>query len=95
MTDNIDQNEVQKFAIIKLDRVRGNICCSRREVIDAGKKQDKAEIIKKYPNEKIINICADIEDQITGLDKSEKESFMKDIGLNKTGINNYINNNSR
>ena len=48
------------------------------------------QIIKKYPNEKTINICADIEDQITGLDKSEKESFMKDIGLNKTGINKLI-----
>ena len=48
------------------------------------------QIKKKYPNEKTINICADIEDQITGLDKSEKESFMKDIGLNKTGINKLI-----
>jgi|TARA_B100000902_G_scaffold268472_1_gene254500 small subunit ribosomal protein S1 len=47
-------NEVQKFAIIKLDRVRGNICCSRREIIDAGKKQDKAELIKKYPVGTII-----------------------------------------
>jgi len=44
----------------------------------------------KYPNEKIINICADIEDQLSGLDKSEKEIFMKDIGLNKTGLNKLI-----
>ena len=53
---NIDHliNEVQKFAIIKLDRVRGNICCSRKEIIDAGKKQDKAELIKKYPVGTII-----------------------------------------
>ena len=53
---NIDHliNEVQKFKIIKLDRVRGNICCSRREILDAGKKQDKAEVIKKYPVGTII-----------------------------------------
>ena len=53
---NIDHliNEVQKFKIIKLDRVRGNICCSRKEIVDAGKKQDKAEIIKKYPVGTII-----------------------------------------
>lgn len=53
---NIDHliNEVQKFAIIKLDRLRGNICCSRREIIDAGKKQNKAELIKKYPVGTII-----------------------------------------
>tara|TARA_Y100000591_G_scaffold278615_1_gene256774 strand:- start:378 stop:1448 length:1071 start_codon:yes stop_codon:yes gene_type:complete len=45
---------------------------------------------KRYPAEKILYICADIEDQLSGLDKSEKESFMKDIGLNKTGINKLI-----
>ena len=44
----------------------------------------------KYPNEKIVNICADIEDQIMGLDKNEKETFMKEIGLNKTGLNQLI-----
>tara|TARA_Y200000002_G_C22657419_1_gene654122 strand:- start:749 stop:1819 length:1071 start_codon:yes stop_codon:yes gene_type:complete len=49
------------------------------------------ELVKsKYSNEKIVTICADIEDQITGLDKSEKEAFMKEIGLNKTGLNKLI-----
>ena len=45
---------------------------------------------KKYPNEKIINICADIEDQLSGLDNVEKENFMQEIGLNKTGLNKLI-----
>ena len=45
---------------------------------------------KKYSNEKIINICADIEDQIMGLDNNERETFMKEIGLNKTGLNQLI-----
>ena len=48
------------------------------------------EVQNKYPNEKIIKICADIEDQLSGLDKSEKEAFMQDIGLNKTGLNQLI-----
>ena len=30
------------------------------------------KIKDKYPNEKIIYICADIEDQLSGLEKSEK-----------------------
>ena len=47
-------------------------------------------IKSKYPNEKIVHICADIEDQIMGLDKNEKETFMKEIGLNKTGLNQLI-----
>ena len=47
-------------------------------------------IKKKYSNEKIVTICADIEDQIMGLDNNERETFMKDIGLNKTGLNQLI-----
>ena len=43
-----------------------------------------------YPNEKIVIICADIEDQIMGLDKNERETFMQEIGLNKTGLNKLI-----
>ena len=41
-------NEPQKFAIIKLDRVRGNCCVSRREIISSFKKEDKAKIVEKY-----------------------------------------------
>ena len=52
---------------------------------------DYTKLVKeKNPKEKVINICADIEDQLSGLDKNEKEVFMKDIGLNKTGINKLI-----
>ena len=47
-------------------------------------------IKKKYSNEKIVTICADIEDQIMGLDNNERETFMKEIGLNKTGLNQLI-----
>ncbi len=43
-----------------------------------------------YKNEKITFICADIEDQLTSLDGSEKEIFMKEIGLEKTGLNKLI-----
>ena len=44
----------------------------------------------KYSSEKIIKICADIEDQIMDLDNSERETFMKEIGLDKTGLNQLI-----
>tara|TARA_B110000444_G_C18796113_1_gene574953 strand:- start:566 stop:1636 length:1071 start_codon:yes stop_codon:yes gene_type:complete len=44
----------------------------------------------KYSGEKVIKICADIEDQIMGLDNSERETFMKEIGLDKTGLNQLI-----
>ena len=48
------------------------------------------DVKRKYIDEKIVTICADIEDQIMGLDKNERETFMKEIGLNKTGLNQLI-----
>ena len=47
-------------------------------------------IKSKNTDEKILIICADIEDQIMGLDKGEREIFMKEIGLDKTGLNQLI-----
>ncbi len=41
-------HEPQKFALIKLDKLRGNACVSRREIISSFKKEDKAKIVDKY-----------------------------------------------
>ena len=41
-------NEPQKFALIKLDKVRGNACVSRREIISSFKKEDKIKIVEKF-----------------------------------------------
>ena len=41
-------NEVQKFKLIKIDKIRGNACVSRREILSSFKKEDKAKIIEKY-----------------------------------------------
>ena len=38
----------QKFAIIKLDKVRGNACVSRRQIVSSNKREDKAKIIDKF-----------------------------------------------
>ena len=51
-------NVEQKFAIIKLDKLRGNACVSRREIISSFNKQDKAKIIDKY---KVGDIIKDAE----------------------------------
>ncbi len=47
---NVDHliNVEQKFAIIKLDKVRGNACVSRRQIVSSSKKEDKAKIIEKF-----------------------------------------------
>ena len=41
-------NEPQKFALIKLDKLRGNACVSRKEILSSFKKEDKIKIIEKY-----------------------------------------------
>ncbi len=38
----------QKFAIIKLDKIRGNACVSRRQIVSSSKKEDKAKIVEKF-----------------------------------------------
>ena len=49
------------------------------------------EILKeKYPNQKHIVICADIEDQITDLKPDERADYMQNIGLKKTGLDQLI-----
>ena len=51
---------------------------------------DYTDVLKtRYPNEKFIIICADIEDQITDLKPEERESYMKHR-FRKTGLNRLI-----
>ena len=38
----------QKFAIIKLDKLRGNACVSRRQIVSTNKREDKAKIVEKF-----------------------------------------------
>ena len=38
----------QKFAIIKLDKLRGNACVSRRQIVSSSKKEDKAKIVERF-----------------------------------------------
>ncbi len=47
-------------------------------------------ISKVYPKEKVITICADIEDQLSSLTDDEKSKFMREIGLEKMGISKLI-----
>jgi ribosome-binding ATPase len=65
------------------------VCNVDENSLSSGNKYTES-IKSKYLKEKIVMICADIEDQIMGLDKNEREIFMKDIGLNKTGLNQLI-----
>ncbi len=65
------------------------VCNVDESSLEKGNKFTQS-INSNYKNEKIITICADIEDQIMGLDNTEREVFMKEIGLKKTGLNKLI-----
>ena len=45
----------QKFALIKLDKIRGNACVSRRQIVSSNKREDKAKIIEKFKVGDVIN----------------------------------------
>ena len=65
------------------------VCNIDEKSIATGNEYTKS-IKEKYNSEKIVVVCADIEDQIADLNREEKESFMKEIGLEKTGLNKLI-----
>mgnify|MGYP003964595703 FL=1 len=86
-----DQAEIKFLSNLGLLSIKPKIivCNVDEESLAEGNVFTKS-IKEAHPNEKIVTICADIEDQIMGLDNNERETFMKEIGLSKTGLNQLI-----
>ena len=86
-----DEKEKKFLSNLGLLSIKSKIIVCNVDEESLAKGNSFTENVKKnYPNEKIVIICADIEDQIMGLDSNERENFMKEIGLNKTGLNQLI-----
>ena len=90
-TNSFDEDDSKVLDQLGLLSIKPKIivCNIDEESLALGNKYTQA-VKNKYLNEKVVIICADIEDQIMGLDSEERETFMKDIGLNKTGLNKLI-----
>ena len=86
-----DQAEIKFLSNLGLLSIKPKIivCNVDEESLAEGNVFTK-NIKEAHPNEKVVTICADIEDQIMGLDNNERETFMKEIGLSKTGLNQLI-----
>ena len=86
-----DQTEIKFLSSLGLLSIKPKIivCNVDEESLAEGNVFTKS-VKEAHPNEKVVTICADIEDQIMGLDNNERETFMKEIGLNKTGLNQLI-----
>ena len=89
--NSFDEEEIKFLNQLGLLSIKPKIivCNVDEESISSGNKYTES-VKNNFPNEKMVIICADIEDQIIGLDSEEREAFMKDIGLNKTGLNKLI-----
>ncbi len=82
-----NENEIKFLSSIGLLSVKPKIIVCNVDESDIKKGNKLTESVKsKFPKEKVIIICADIEDQIMDLDKEEREKFMKEVGLSKTGL---------
>jgi len=86
-----DQAEIKFLSSLGLLSIKPKIivCNVDEESLAEGNVFTKS-VKEAHPNEKVVTICADIEDQIMGLDNNERETFMKEIGLSKTGLNQLI-----
>ncbi|RPG95248.1 MAG: redox-regulated ATPase YchF [Candidatus Pelagibacter sp. TMED263] len=87
--ENEDENKFLSTLGLLSIKPKIIVCNIDEKNLKSGNKFTES-VKNKYPNEKVVIICADIEDQIMGLDKSERETFMKEIGLDKTGLNQLI-----
>jgi GTP-binding protein YchF len=88
---SLDDEEIEILTQLGLLSIKPKIivCNVDEDNLSSGNKYTET-VKNKFLNEKVIIICADIEDQIMGLDPEEREAFMKDIGLNKMGLNKLI-----
>jgi len=86
-----DKDEAKFLTTLGLLSIKPKIIVCNVDEESLTKGNPFTENVKKnYSEEKVVTICADIEDQIMGLDKNERETFMREIGLNKTGLNQLI-----
>jgi len=86
-----DEKENKFLSNLGLLSIKPKIIVCNVDEESLGKGNIFTESVKNnHQNEKVVTICADIEDQIMGLDSNERETFMKEIGLDKTGLNQLI-----
>ena len=86
-----NKEEVKFLTTLGLLSIKPKIIVCNVDEESLAKGNSHTESVKKnYSEEKVVTICADIEDQIMSLDNDERETFMKEIGLNKTGLNQLI-----
>ena len=84
-------NEPQKFALIKLDKVRGNACVSRRQIVSLNKKEDKDMPSSSSLDEKLSDLVGNtnikIYDKLDFNYNFALDQNYKDLNYNEVGFN--------
>ena len=88
VNDKFEKNFLSSLGLLSI-KPKIIVCNVDEESLAKGNKFSES-VKDKYSSEKTVTICADIEDQIMGLDSNERVTFMREIGLNKTGLNQLI-----
>jgi len=82
------KNLINKSALLSL-KPRIIVCnVDEKSLPDGNSYSDACK--KKFLEENIIIVCADIEDQIMGLQENDRKDFMVESGIKSTGLDNLI-----
>ena len=83
-----NKNLIKKSALLSF-KPRIIVCNVDEKSLPNGNKYSDA-CKKKFSNENIVVVCADIEDQIMGLQTKDRRNFMLESGIKSTGLDNLI-----
>jgi len=86
--NKFDKNLVKKSGLLSI-KPRIIVCNVDEKSLPKGNKYSNM-CKKKFSDENVIVVCADIEDQIMNLQTKDKEDFMLESGIKNTGLNNLI-----
>ena len=63
------------------------------EESDIGRENEYTKLVREYAlkdNAEVIEMCAKIESEISELEDDEKEEFLKELGINESGLDSLI-----
>jgi len=83
-----DKSLIEKSGLLSL-KPKIIVCNVDEKSLPEGNKYSE-ECKKKFSQENIIVVCADIEDQIMSLREKDKKVFMLESGIKKTGLDTLI-----
>ena len=88
LEEKYDKNLIKKSGLLSL-KPKIIVCNVDEKSLPNGNIYSD-QCLKKFSSENVIIVCADIEDQIMGLQIKDREEFMIESGIKNTGLNNLI-----